>query len=95
MIDESNTQMFAIASLAMDLKRVAVFYNRGSRRHAERFSEEALARREEIDENKLKPYLKKFYKKLPEILDQKDEKKIAEDTLMYSTIFQNYALHNS
>ena len=87
-------QNIAIASMAMDLKRVAVGFYKGSTKIAKRFSEEALARREEIDENKLKPYLKKFYKKLPEILDQKDEKKIAEDTLMYSTIFQNYALHS-
>jgi len=87
-------QNIAIASMAMDLKRVAVGFYKGSTKIAKRFSEEALARRDEIDENKLKPYLKKFYNKLPEILAQKDEKKIAEDTLMYSTIFQNYALNN-
>jgi len=81
-------QNIAIASMAMDLKRVAVGFYNGSTKIAKRFSEE------EIDEDKLKPYLKKFYNKLPEILDQKDEKKIAEDTLMYSTIFQNYAIHN-
>jgi len=87
-------QNIAIASMAMDLKRVAVGFYNGSTKIAKRFSEEALKRREEIDEDKLKPYLKKFYNKLPEILDQKDEKKIAEDALTYSTIFQNYALRN-
>ena len=85
----------AVASLAMDLKRVAMgFYNR-SEKTAVRFCQEALKRREEIDVKNTKPYLRRFLSKLPEILNQKDEKKVAEDALMYSTIFQNYVLHNT
>ena len=94
MIIDRSPQIFAMASLAMDLKRMAMFINRGSWKNAERFKEEALKRWEEIDEKKLKPYIKKYYNQLPEILNQKDKKEIAEDALMYSTIFQNYAIHN-
>jgi len=88
-------QSIAIASIAMDLKRVALGFYSGSKKTARRFSQEALKRREEIDEKKLKPYLRVFFNKLPEILNQEDEKKVAEDALMYSTIFQNFLLHNS
>ena len=45
-------QNIAIASMAMDLKRVAVGFYNGSTKIAKRFKEEALARRDEIDENK-------------------------------------------
>ena len=84
----------AIASLAMDLKRVALGFYQGSDKTARLFCQEALERIEEIEKQDLKPYLRKYLNKLPEVLSQKDEKKIAEDALMYSTIFQNYALHN-
>ena len=76
----------------MDLKRVALGYFRGSENIARRFSEEALKRKEEINLSKIKPYLKKFINSLPGILDQNDKQKVAEDALMYSQIFQNYAL---
>jgi len=85
----------AISSLAMDLKRVAVGYYGDSNKTARRFSQEALKRIEEIEKQDLKPYLRKYLNKLPDVLSQKDEKKIAEDALMYSTIFQNYVLHSS
>lgn len=87
-------QNIAIASLAMDLKRVALGFYSGSGNTARRFSQEVLKRRKEIDEKNLKPYLRVFLNKLPEMLNQKDEKKVAEDALMYSTIFQNFSLHN-
>ena len=61
---------------------------------ARRFSQETLKRRTEIKEESVKPDLRKFIKKLPEILSHKDKSKIAEYALMYSTIFQNYALKN-
>lgn len=89
---KNNTE---IASLAMDLKRVATGFYNGSGKMARRFSEEALKRNNEISKHNLKPYLLRILKKLPKILKQKDESKLAEDALMYSTIFQNYALHNS
>jgi hypothetical protein len=77
----------AISSLAMDLKRVALAYQTGSTKTAERFTEEALARKKEI--TGVKPYLKKHLNDLPEALGNPDKEKVAEDALMYSTIFQN------
>ena len=84
----------AIASLSMDLKRVALGYYKGSDKTAVRFSRETLKRRNEVDKKNVEPYIRKILKKLPKILKQKDKMKLAEDALMYSTIFQNYAIHN-
>ncbi|MFV1917455.1 MAG: hypothetical protein ACC618_03185 [Patescibacteria group bacterium] len=81
-----------ISSLSMDLKRVAIGYHRGSNKMAERFMHEALKRQGEVKLSEVKPYLRKFIKLLPEILNKKDKKRVAEDALMYSTIFQNYTL---
>ena len=47
---------------------------------------------EEIPLSEVKPYLQKHLRTLPAILRQKDKGKLAEDALMYSTLFQNYAL---
>jgi len=48
----SKEEKIAIASLAMDLKRVALAFHNGSEETAERFREEALKRLAEIDRNK-------------------------------------------
>ncbi|KKS83416.1 MAG: hypothetical protein UV59_C0040G0013 [Candidatus Gottesmanbacteria bacterium GW2011_GWA1_43_11] len=82
----------AISSLAMDLKRVALGYWKGSDQTALRFSNEALKRQTELNSHKMKPYIQDLLKKLPQTLDQKDKQKLAEDALMLSTLFQNYAL---
>lgn len=82
----------AISSLAMDLKRVALGYWKGSDKIAQRFAVEALKRQEELKSASLKPYLKNLLENLPSILEQQDKKRLAEDALMYSTLFQNYAL---
>ncbi|MEK7188622.1 MAG: hypothetical protein AAB685_02095 [Patescibacteria group bacterium] len=83
-----------IASLSMDLKRVALGFWGGSNKTANLFTRQALRRKEVIDHRSVKVYLMKFLNELPAILAQKDKKKVAEDALMYSTIFQNYATHN-
>lgn len=80
----------ALESLVMDLKRVALGYHRGSVVMAKRFSEEALKRKQEIDKDTVKPYVKKLLQSLDHILEEKDEQKIAEDALMLSTLLQNY-----
>jgi len=80
----------AISSLAMDLKRVALGYYKGSDRTASRFAQEVLKRKEEI--NDVKPYIKRILNKLPQTLTQKDKMKLAEYALMYSTLLQNYVL---
>lgn len=81
----------AIESLSMDLLRVAVGYHRGSISMAKMFTKEALKRINEIDTSFVKPYLAKIIKKLPSILSNKDRDHLAEDALMYSIIFKNYA----
>lgn len=82
----SNKQI--LGDLAMDLKRVALGYNRGSDSMAEKFFEEALKRRDKIDMRRIKPYLIRFLKDI-ENIRKENKKKVAEDALMYSTIFQN------
>ena len=81
-----------LESLAMDLKRVAQGYYRGSEIMAERFMQEARAREKELQSANLKPYLKKLLSKLENMFEEKDQKKLAEDALMYSTLFQNASL---
>lgn len=56
------------------------------------FVDEALERKSELEGLEVKPYIKEILTKLPEILGQRDKKKLAEDALTYSVIFQNYAL---
>ena len=57
---------------------------------AKRFSEEALKRKQEIDESVLKPYVRDLLNKLESILQNDDLNKIADDSLMTSIILQNY-----
>lgn len=80
-----------IESLAMDLKRVALGLYRGSYPMADRFKEEALKRESELENQQLDSYLKNLLEKTKKILlSQKADR--AEDILMYSTLFQNFAL---
>ena len=81
-----------LGSLALDLRRVAQGYFRGSEIMAARFAKEARARKEELENADLKPYLQKLLSKLEDILSEKDHKKLAEDALMYSILFQNAAV---
>ncbi|HKC14945.1 MAG TPA: hypothetical protein VKC89_03240 [Patescibacteria group bacterium] len=71
-----------LGALSLDLKRAALGLNRGSNQMANRFFEEALKRRDEIDSKTVKPYIARFLKNLEKIKDK-------EDALLYSTIFQN------
>lgn len=87
----TNSQI-ALSSLSMDLKRVAIGYHRGSTQMADRFLEEALQRKNEVDTNDIKPYIKKLLDNLDGFRFEKDKGKLAEDALMYSTLFQNASL---
>lgn len=80
-----------LGALALDLKRVALGYFKGSVLMAERFFEEALKRKDEIDTKDLKPYLIKFLKNM-ENLKKQNRKEAAENALLYSTIFQNASI---
>lgn len=87
-----NDQQIALSSLAMDLKRVALGFHNGSVTSAKRFRDEALLRIAEVDKTKVPKYIRDAIENTRRILFQKNKQDIAEDALMYSTIFQNYAL---
>lgn len=86
----SNNQI--LGALALDLKRVAQGYYRGSEKMAVRFAEEALLRKEELQGVDIKPYLQDLLLKMDDLFKQSDHKKLAEDALMYSILFQNAAV---
>lgn len=81
-----------LGALALDLRRVAQGYYRGSENMAVRFAQEARERKKELQNANLKPYLQKLLAKMDEILEQEDHEKLAEDALMYSVLFQNAAV---
>lgn len=74
----------------MDLLRVALGLHRGSLNMAKRFTYEALKRQNELESQPLKPYLKMLLKKSRKVLAKADTEK-AEDILMFSVLFQNFA----
>ena len=77
-----------LGALAMDLKRVAIGYHRGSIIMGDRFFIEAIKRKNEIEKDSLKPYLAKLLNDMEKLKSQ-DKNKAAEDALLYSTLFQN------
>lgn len=87
-----NDRKIVISSLALDLRRVAQGYNRGSIKMADRFFEEALARKAEAEDFDLPVYVKRMLERFGEIKNFQTSKK-AEYALMYSTLFQNASLH--
>ena len=75
----------ALESMAMDLKRVALGYHNNSLKMADRFREEALARKSEVQLSEIKPYPRLVLEKTEKI-----NKNSSEDALMFSTLIQNY-----
>ena len=82
-----NDQFVVLSSLAMDLKRAASAFWRGSTGVAQRFLDESLERKEEVD-------LKRVDSHIVNILEDIKTNKDAEDLLMYSTLIQNYVRKN-
>lgn len=76
----------------MDLKRVAIGLHRGSNAMAEKFIQEAIARKKEIKPDGLDRYVLRLLNKMEESFKTSDNSKKAEDSLMYSTLFQNASL---
>lgn len=74
---------FILESLASDLKRVALGFHRGSNTMAQRFLNEALKRRNEVELDTIASYIKRLLNKIDKNLD-------AENALMLSTLIQNY-----
>lgn len=77
----------------MDLKRVALALHQGSLGTASVFTQEAMRRIQEVDTQEILPYMKDGLSKIRQVLAIEDLDKKAEDTLMYSTIVQNYVLY--
>lgn len=86
-----NSQRVIVESLAMDLKRVALSLYRGSFTMADRFKQEALKRESELENQEIDSYLKNLLKKTRKVLSDQNAGR-ADDILMYSTLFQNFAL---
>lgn len=77
---------YILESLASDLKRVALGSHRGSNTMAQRFLDEALKRKEEVEIEQIAPYMKTLLNKLNAKID-------SDKALMYSTLIQNYTRH--
>ena len=75
----------------MDLLRVAKGLYRGSDKMAERFLEEALLRKEEVNQDEIKPYLRRILMRMEKSLKSFERERRAEDALMYSTLIRNYS----
>lgn len=84
-------QKIIVESLAMDLKRVALGLHRGSFAMADRFKEEAFKRCNELNSLDKNKYLEKLLKQMKSRITNNSER-TAEDSLMLSTLFQNYAI---
>lgn len=82
----------SLSALALDLKRVSQGLQRGSASMADRFIQEVLKRKSELDTKNLKPYMQKLIKRMEDSLKGNDNQKKAEDCLMYSTLFENAVL---
>lgn len=80
-----------IESLASDLKRVSLGLQRNSMKMTERFSLEVLKRKQILAGIELDHYIERLLENLENILKSSNNSKKAEDALMYSTLFQNYA----
>lgn len=79
-----------LASLSMDLVRVAMGYKRGSIKMADRFCQEAKARCIELRDAELQEHIQKILIEVLQIMDHEDKVKVAEKSLMYSTLLQNH-----
>ena len=79
---------YILESLASDLKRVALGIHRGSITMAQRFLDEALKRRDEVDLGEVASYMRTLLNRLNSETD-------SDEALMYSTLIQNYTQHRS
>ncbi len=87
-----NEQKVVLELLAMDLRRVALGIQRGSFAMAKRFADEALKRKQEIDEQRLDPYMVKLLNSFDNNIVHLEKDRVGEDALMLSVLIQNYAL---
>ena len=78
--------------MAMDLKRVAIGYHRGSTKMADRFAQEALKRKQEVKLANIPAYIQNILQNLEHTLQEKDNSTKADYALAYSTLLQNYVV---
>lgn len=81
-----------MSAAAMDLKRMAIGYHRGSIQMGDLFYGEARKCIGQLEYSSLKPYMQKKIDEILELSHEADKNKKAELALMYSTIVQNYCL---
>lgn len=91
-IQQLCEQKKILSSLAMDLKRVALGIHRKSYSTADRFLDEAMKRKNEVNTSELLPYMKAIIEQVGSLSDRDNINK-SEDALMYSTRIQNYVLN--
>lgn len=92
-MNDKLSQKIIIESLAMDLKRVALGLHKGSINMANRFKEEAFKRAAELEQQNPNSYINKLLTYMKKMITGTTDK-VAEDALMLSTLFQNFALKN-
>lgn len=89
-----NTERM-LASLSMDLARISLGYRRGSTKMADRFCQEARATCMELRDADLQLHLQKIIVELLHVMNGTDTVAIAEKSLMYSKLIQNYVTHGT
>ena len=85
-----NSRKNSLASLALDLNRVAIGINRGSELMARRFFQEALIRKSEIRVNEIPAYIRKIMTKIDK--NKSLNKQFAEEALVYSILIENFVI---
>lgn len=83
-----NSTRNSLASLALDLNRVAIGINRGSEMMAKRFFQEALVRKSEIRKNEIPAYIRNIMAKIDKNISL--DKQFAEEVLVYSILIENF-----
>lgn len=89
---ENMDEKVILGSLALDLKRAAMGFNRRSNTMAERFLHEALKRKNEVIKKDASSYISHLLEKMEQSLKNNEIDRKGEDALMYSTLIQNYVL---
>lgn len=79
-----------IATISVDLKRIALAYHSNSLTTGKKFISEVLNAKKYINSDTIEPYMEKILLKLDTVLINDNNIELAEDALMYSTILQNY-----
>jgi serine/threonine protein phosphatase PrpC len=84
-----------IGALSNDLFRIASLSHRGSEKAALRFAQEASKRVADLQDRKVKQYIRDVIGKINDILSEENQlKENCDNMLMYSVLLQNYCLQS-